>query len=122
MSFAKVEVYGNLGADPETKYTPNGAMVVEVRIAVNDWRKPDSPPTWYRVSFWDNLATRIDSLAQQGKLQRGYSLLVHGDLTPREYQANDGANRISFDVRATSFEFVGGGPRRDDAAQEEPNF
>ena len=39
-SFAKVTLLGNLGADPETKYTPNGTMVVELRLAVNPRPRP----------------------------------------------------------------------------------
>ena len=122
MSYATIEVQGNLGADPETKYTPSGAMVVECRIAVNNWRKPEDPPVWYRVSFWDRLAERMDGLAQSGKLQKGYSILVEGYYEPSTYTGNDGQLRVSHDVRAFRFDFTGGGRSNDNPPQEEPNF
>lgn len=116
-SFAKVALLGNLGADPETKYTPSGTMVVELRLAVNprprgQQAQEEARPTWYRVSAWDRLADRIDKLTQQGHLAKGRSLFVEGRLEPREFTGNDGQTRISFDVTMTDFQFVGG-DRRD---------
>ncbi|MGC4191273.1 MAG: single-stranded DNA-binding protein [Thermomicrobiales bacterium] len=120
-SFAKITVMGNLGADPETRYTPNGAMVVSFSIAVNPRRRSqqggdEPPPVWYRISAWDRLAERIDKLAQQGYIARGRQLLVTGSFEPREFQGNDGTTRMSFDVTAESFEFVGGGDRQQDGS------
>ena len=116
-SFAKIALLGNLGADPETKYTPSGAMVVELRIAVNPrprgQGREEGPPTWYRISAWDRLAERLDKLAQQGYVAKGRSLYVEGRLEPREFSGNDGQTRTSMDVTMTDFQFVGGGERRD---------
>lgn len=125
-SFAKITVMGNLGSDPETRYTPNGAMVVSFSIAVNPRRRSqqggeEAPAVWYRVSAWDRLAERIDKLAQQGYIARGRTLLVTGSFEPREFQGNDGATRISWDVTADSFEFVGG-DRRDQDGSGGGNF
>jgi len=117
-SFAKVSLLGNLGADPETKYTPSGTMVVELRIAVNPrprgqgQQADEGRPTWYRVSAWDRLADRIDKLTQQGHIAKGRPLFVEGRLEPREFTANDGQTRVSYDVTMTDFQFVGG-DRRD---------
>lgn len=118
-SFAKVSLLGNLGADPETKYTPSGTMVVELRIAVNprprgQQSQDDTRPTWYRVSAWDRLADRIDKLTQQGHLAKGRSLFVEGRLEPREFTGNDGQTRVSYDVTMTDFQFVGGDRREGD--------
>jgi single-strand DNA-binding protein len=125
-SFAKITVMGNLGADPETRYTPNGAMVVSFSIAVNPRRRSqqggeEAPAVWYRVSAWDRLAERIDKLAQQGYIARGRTLLVTGSFEPREFQGNDGTTRISWDITADSFEFVGG-DRRDQEGSGGGNF
>lgn len=127
-SFAKVALVGNLGADPETKYTPNGTMVVELRIAVNPRQRgqqgqgqsqgqEDAKPTWYRVSAWDRLADRIDRMTQQGYLAKGRQLYVEGRLEPREFTGNDGQLRVSFDVTMTDFQFVG--ERRDSQSGDE---
>ncbi len=124
-SFAKVALVGNLGADPETKYTPNGTMVVEMRIAVNPRQRnqqgqgqgqDDAKPTWYRVSAWDRLADRLDRMTQQGYLAKGRQLYVEGRLEPREFTGNDGQLRVSFDVTMTDFQFVG--ERRDSQGEE----
>lgn len=126
-SFAKVALVGNLGADPETKYTPNGTMVVELRVAVNPRQRnqqgqgqsqDDSKPTWYRVSAWDRLADRIDRMTQQGYLAKGRQLYVEGRLEPREFTGNDGQVRISFDVTMTDFQFVGERRESDQASGE----
>lgn len=116
MSFAKITVMGNLGNDPETRYTPNGAMVVSFSIAVNPRRRSqqggeEAPAVWYRISAWDRMAERIDKMAQQGYVNRGSRLLVTGAFEPREFQGNDGAKRTSYDITLESFEFVG--ERRD---------
>lgn len=118
-SFAKVSLLGNLGADPETKYTPSGTMVVELRIAVNprprgqqgQQAQEEGRAVWYRVSAWDRLGDRIDKLTQQGHLAKGRLLFVEGKLEPREYTGNDGQTRVSYDVTMTDFQFVG--DRRD---------
>lgn len=113
-SFAKITLFGNLGADAETKYTPSGAMIVELRLAVNPRRRgnqqggEEPPPTWYRISAWDRIAERLDKLAQQGHIAKGRSLYVEGQFEPREYTANDGTSRVSFDVTMSDFQFVGG--------------
>jgi len=117
-SFAKITVFGNLGADPETRYTPNGAMVVSFSIAVNPRRRnqqggDEPPPVWYRVSAWDRLAERVDRLTQQGYIVKGRSLLVDGTFEPREFQGNDGQTRISYDITMTDFQFVGGDRQQD---------
>lgn len=127
-SFAKVTLLGNLGADPETKYTPNGTMVVELRLAVNprprsgQQGRDEAPPTWYRISAWDRLADRLDKLSQQGHVAKGRSLMVEGRLEPREYTANDGTTRVSYDVTMTDFNFVGGGRDGDQQQQAGGNY
>jgi single-strand DNA-binding protein len=119
MAHAKLEIKGNLGSDPETKYTPNGTMLVELRVAVNDWRKPEDGPTWYRVSAWDRLAERLDKLAAAGSLGKGSSVQVTGNFTPHAYTANDGTERVSFDLTAYDFEF--GNDKRQDAPNDGPS-
>lgn len=123
-SFAKITVFGNLGSDVETRYTPQGALVVNLSIAVNPRRKGqdggDAPAIWYRCNAWDKVAERIDKLAQQGHIAKGRSLLVTGAFEPREYQANDGSTRTSWDVTVESFEFVGGDRQQDGQGQQRP--
>lgn len=117
MAFARIAVFGNLGRDPETRYTQNGTMIVSFSIAVNprprsgQGRNDEAPPTWYNISAFGELADRLDKLAQQGYIAKGRGLYVEGRFEPREYVASDGQKRISYDINASSFEFVGSGQR-----------
>lgn len=110
--FAKIAVMGNLGQDPETRYTPSGSMVVSFSIAVNPRKKgqngEEAKPVWYRISAWREIAERLDKLSQQGYIAKGRPLFVEGTFEPREFTGNDGATRISYDVTLTDFQFVGG--------------
>lgn len=109
--FCRVSLMGNLGADPETRYTPNGAMNVQFTMAVSPFRRQSDPeepkPTWYRVTAWDRNAETIDKLVQQGHIAKGRPLYVEGKLEPRQFTGNDGQLRTSFDVTMTAWEFVG---------------
>jgi single-strand DNA-binding protein len=102
---------GNLGADPETRYTPNGAINVQFSIAVSPFRRQsdteDPKPTWYRVTAWDRNAEIIDRLVSQGHIVKGRPLYVEGKLEPRQFTGNDGQVRTSMDVTMTAWEFVG---------------
>jgi single-strand DNA-binding protein len=108
---------GNLGADPETRYTANGAINVQFSLAVSAPRRrndTEDPPTiWYRCTVWGVLAERLDKLVQDGWVVKGRQLLVSGRLEPRQFVGNDGTTRWSFDVNSAEFELVGGGNRDD---------
>jgi single-strand DNA-binding protein len=111
MSFCRVSLLGNLGSDPETRYTQNGTLNVQFSIAVNPQKRrndvEEPKPIWYRVTAWGPAAERIDKLAQQGYIAKGRSLFVDGKLEPRQFQGNDGQMRWSFDVTLSEFEFTG---------------
>lgn len=113
MSFANVSILGNLGSDPESRYTTSGTLSVQFSIAVNPQKRrtdtEDPKPIWYRVTAWGEQADRLDKLAQAGHIAKGRSLYVEGKLEPRQFQGNDGQTRWSFDVRLTNWEFTGTG-------------
>lgn len=119
--FCRVSILGNLGSDPETRYTPNGAMNLNFSMAVNPVRRrndtAEAPPTWYRVTAWGQLAERLDKLVQAGHIAKGRQLYIEGKLEPRQFTGNDGTTRWSFDVTASEFEFTGTG--RDQQGQGE---
>ena len=99
MTLNKMMIIGNLGADPELRYTPSGKAVTNLRVAVNDRsRGPDGEwveeTMWIRVEVWDQAAER---LAEQ--LRKGNKIFAEGQLRAREYQASDGQNRTSLELR-----------------------
>ena len=109
---AKITLVGNLGRDPETRYTPNGRMNVQFTMAVsrrfNDQSGQQQERTnWYRVTAWGGLAESLDRLAQSGYLAKGKQVYVDGRLEPREYQDQQGQTRLSLDVTANELQLLG---------------
>ena len=99
MSLNKMMIIGNLGADPELRYTPSGKAVTNLRVAVNSNRRgPDGEwveeTLWLRVEVWDQAAERA---AEQ--FRKGNKVFAEGQLRVREYEANDGQKRSSVEIR-----------------------
>jgi single-strand DNA-binding protein len=120
--YQKLIIVGNLGRDPELRYTPDGTPVTNFSMAVNrKWTNADGSEneevTWFRIVAWRRLA---ETCAQY--LAKGRQVLVEGILRPdpatggpRIWTGNDGITRASFEVNARNVRFLGG-PRteRDD--------
>lgn len=111
--FAKVMLVGNLGRDPETRYTPSGSMNVQFSMAVTRRRTDQGGTvqentTWYRVTGWGRLAETLDRLTQQGYLAKGKQVFVSGNLEQREFTGQDGQARTSLDVNADELQLLGG--------------
>lgn len=114
MTLNKIMIIGNLGADPELRYTPGGKAVTELRVAVNDNRKgPDGEwieeTLWFRVSVWEQAAER---LAEQ--LRKGNKIFAEGQLRAREYEARDGQKRTSLELAFARVVNLERRPRDDD--------
>jgi single-strand DNA-binding protein len=98
MSLNKMMIIGNLGADPELRYTPSGKAVTDLRVAVNNnQRGPDGEwveeTLWFRVSVWEQAAER---LAEQ--LRKGNKVYAEGQLRVREFEGRDGEKRQSLEL------------------------
>lgn len=109
---SKVILVGNLGRDPETRYTPNGTMNVQFSLAVSRRFRDQSGQqqertNWFRVTAWGKLAEIVDGLSQNGYLTKGKQVYVEGRLDPREYQDNEGKTRTSLDVNANELQLLG---------------
>ncbi|MDQ3044252.1 MAG: single-stranded DNA-binding protein [Chloroflexota bacterium] len=109
---SKVILIGNLGGDPETRYTPNGTMNVQFSIAVNrrftnSTGQEQERTNWFRVTAWGKLAESLDGLTQRGFVGKGKQMYVEGRLDAREYQDQQGVTRTSLDVNATEFQLLG---------------
>lgn len=112
---AKVTLVGNLGGDPETRYTPQGTMNVNFSIAVSRRFKDSSGQdqertTWFRVTAWGRLAETIDGLVQRGYVGKGRQVYVDGRIESREWTTNEGEKRTSLDVTANEFQMLGNRP------------
>ncbi len=118
MSYQKIIIVGNLGRDPEMRYTADGTPVTSFSMAVNRrWNNPDGSKgeetTWFRVSAWRRQA----EIAAQ-YLSKGRQVMVEGRLNPdretggpRIWTGQDGQPRASFEVTADNIVFLSGGTR-----------
>lgn len=106
MSFNKIIIVGNLGRDPELRYTPQGTPVCSFSVATNERRRDaagefQDKTTWFRVTTWRRLA----ELAHQ-YLKKGSLVYIEGRLSLNEFTARDGTTRTSLEVQATDMRFL----------------
>lgn len=101
-TYINIVANGNLGRDPEMRYTPNGKSVTDFSIAVNDRRSDD--PLWLDITCWDKLAEITNN-----HLNRGRSVLVDGRPSAHRWTQQDGQPRGKMKVTANTVEFLGGG-------------
>jgi single-strand DNA-binding protein len=109
---AKITLVGNLGRDPETRYTPNGTMNVRFTMAVSrrftdQSGQQQERTTWFSVTAWGKLAETADRLAQSGYLTKGKQVYIDGRIESREYQDQQGQTRTSLDVTANELQLLG---------------
>lgn len=108
MSFNKIIVVGNLGRDPELRYTPQGTPVCNFTVATNEKRKDRNGEmqditTWFRVTLWGRQAETASQF-----LTKGRPVYVEGRLRVEEWQDRDGKQRYTLEVHATDLQFIGG--------------
>lgn len=113
MSFNKIILVGNLGRDPELRYTPQGTPVCSFTLATNERRKDkagDSQDvtTWFRVTLWGRQAETASQY-----LTKGRPVYVEGRLRVEEWTDRDGKPRHTLEVHATDMQFIGGGRGED---------
>ena len=112
--YQKIIIAGNLGQDPEMRYTPDGTPVTNFSVATNYRRnRPDGTQidetTWFRITAWRQLAELCNQY-----LSKGRPVLVEGRLkpdengSPRVWTGNDGQARASYEVTAITVRFLGG--------------
>src|SRR4029079_10831314 len=101
MALSKIQIIGNLGRDPELRYTPSGRPVASFTVAVNQSTKNQQTnewiesTDWFRVSIWGERGERAAE-----NLRKGSRVFVDGRFRAREYEANDGQKRMSLDITA----------------------
>lgn len=109
MSFNKIILYGNLGRDPELRYTPQGTPVCSFSLATNERRRDKTgemqdATTWFRISLWGRQAETASQY-----LTKGRPVYIEGRLRVEEWTDRDGRTRYTLEVHATDMHFIGGG-------------
>ena len=118
MSFNKITLVGNLGRDPELRYTPQGTPVCSFSMATNERRKDKAgemqdQTTWFRVTLWGRQAETASQY-----LTKGRPVYIEGRLRVEEWTDRDGKPRHTLEVHATDMQFIGGGGRAEEAPME----
>lgn len=111
--YHNIIIVGNLGRDPEMRYTPGGSAVTNFNVATNrQYTASDGTQvketTWFRISAWGRLAETCNQYLRQGS-----KVLVEGRLNPdpatggpRTYTRQDGTAGASFEVTANVVRFL----------------
>lgn len=108
-SVNKVILVGNLGADPEVRYMPNGDAVANIRLATTDRYKDKASgdykevTEWHRVSFFGRLAEIVSEY-----LKKGSSVYLEGRIRTRKWQGQDGQDRYTTEIVADQMQMLGG--------------
>lgn len=107
--FQQITIVGNLGQDPEMRYTPSGVPVTTFSVATNRrWTGQDGQTqektVWFRVTAW-----RRDAELASQYLSKGRQVLVIGEMEEaRPWTDRDGNTRASLEVTARTIRFIGG--------------
>ncbi len=108
-SVNKVIVLGNLGKDPEVRYTPSGSAVANLRIATTrNWKDKSSgekveETEWHSVVLYD----RLGEIAGE-YLKKGRPVYIEGRLKTRKWQDKDGNDRYTTEIVGESMQLLGG--------------
>jgi len=118
-SVNRVILVGNLGEDPETRYTADGATITNIRLATTDaWKdkatgERKEATEWHRVVFFGKLA----EIAAE-YLKKGAQVYIEGRIKTRKWQGKDGQDKYTTEITADSMQMLGRrGERQDDSAR-----
>ena len=104
----KVILVGNLGADPETRYTPSGSAVTNIRLATTEsWKdrqtgEQNERTEWHRIVFFNRLAEIAGEY-----LRKGSQVYIEGKIQTRKWQDQGGQDRYTTEVVANEMQMLG---------------
>ena len=105
----KVILIGNLGADPETRYTTSGSAITTIRLATSEsWKDKQSGEMqerteWHRVKFFGRLAEIANEY-----LKKGRQVYVEGSIRTDKYTDKEGVEKFSTEIVASEMQMLGG--------------
>ncbi len=121
-SLNKVIIIGNVGNDPDVRYLDGGSVVAKFSVATNERYTTRSgeqveSTEWFRVEVWNDQAKTIEKYVRKGQ-----QIYVEGRLKTETYMDKEGKERFSLNVRATTFQFLGGpNDRQSDGSEQQPS-
>ncbi len=106
--YQRIIIIGNLGRDPEMRYTPDGNAVTSFSVATSRKYKEINETTWFRVTVWGKQAESCNQY-----LKKGSKVLVEGRLVPdletggpKVFQRKDNTYGASFEISAMTVRFL----------------
>ena len=125
MSFNKIIIVGNLGKDPELRYTPQGTAVCDFSLATNEKRKDkagemQNVTTWFKITLWGKQGETASKY-----LTKGSPVYIEGRLRIENWTDRDGKDRYSLEVHGTDMQFISAGrgdENHSDGHSQENNF
>ena len=117
MAFCKLMIIGNLGRDPEMRYTPTGKPVTQFTVAVNQSTRNQQTGEWTEETDWFRVSVfgdRAERAAEQ--LRKGNRVFVEGRFRTREFEGQDGQKRTSLDLTADNVISLERRPRDEEGA------
>ncbi|HQR20086.1 MAG TPA: single-stranded DNA-binding protein [Burkholderiaceae bacterium] len=117
-SLNRVTIMGNLGKDPETRYTQGGDAVCNITVATSETWKDKSgekqeKTEWHRIVFFGRQAEIAGEF-----LKKGRPVLVEGKLTTRKWTDKEGVEKYTTEIVASNLVLMGG---RDDGERSAPS-
>ncbi len=105
MTLNKILIIGNVGRDPEMRYTPNGNPVTSFSVATSrrytTQGEQREETEWFRVSVWNRLAETCNQY-----VTKGMKVFVEGRLSSNEWVGQDGEKRFGLDITASEVKFL----------------
>ncbi len=120
-SVNKVILIGNLGRDPEVRYTPSGTPVCTISLATTrNWTSKDSgerqeETEWHRVVLFERLAEIAGEY-----LKKGRAVYIEGRLRTRKWTDKDGIERYTTEIVGEQLQMLGSRPDADDEGDDTP--
>lgn len=102
MNGIQAALEAKLTADPEARYTPSGKFVLQLAAQVVEQRQQDAPPTWIRISVWEQMAELL-----QHELVRGSTIYAEGRLTLNRWRGSDGGEKSGLNLSAQRLDVIG---------------
>lgn len=99
--YSKTTIIGNVGADAEMRYTPNGSTVSNFNVAVKSGYGERETTQWYRVAVWNKMAETAGNYVKKGML-----IYCEGEVEVSSYARRDGSMGISLEMTAFTMKFL----------------
>lgn len=117
----KVTIIGNVGSDPEMKYTASGQAVANFSVATNEsWTSKDGQKQerteWHRIVAWGRLAEICGQY-----LSKGRPVYIEGSIRTRQWEDKEGNTRYTTEINARDLQFLGSGSEGEPDNQQQNN-